>query len=656
MTSETARLPTWRPSVHGAAMALTDFRLKINRAVGRFPASWRTRLEDALGSKRNWPDLERWASQVFTLTEAERGGLRPDASDGEVCQQADVTARDFRRRIDMLRRLMHQGASYAWMRARWGVRAVPLMLAGFCRKLLEERGLAEVWRWTGARQSEAGVARMCCPHFWRRVYRRLLARTVEATAVRLGLVRRSTGIYCSDDALKRSQAQDKRNAAVLGDVVAVNDHLQTYKLAELAATGVANQEIRRHELLTRIAGFELIAKDCGHIAYMVTVTCPSRFHAAKMAANGRTVDNGKFDGSTPREGQEYLCKQWARLRSAATAGKRGELGRQWYGFRIAEPQHDGTPHWHLLLFMPHEVVNKKGGAMSSAAVMRSLFLGYFLENDSPTERGAAEYRVDFEEIDWSKGSAVGYVIKYVSKNIDGHGVELDLYGEPAITSSQRVRAWARTWGVRQFQQVGGAPVGVWRELRRVHPDNVPETAPEPLRECISAMNVAKVEPGVQSLAWAKYTRAQGGTGVCRKALRVKLVKEAQQGQTRYGEERPEKPVGVMAWETVLFRNHIHEMSPSAAPFERRETMEVESERARWVIGHRIDAMAMAVAAQVFQRSGEAAPPRIHVNNCTAALMAPPRSEFLPVVRRRKKLRRFGWGPRETAEQAMGDPA
>lgn len=608
-------------------MALTDFRLKINRAVGRFPASWRTRLEDALGSKRNWPDLERWASQVFTLTEAERGGLRPDASDGEVCQQADVTARDFRRRLDRV---------VAVAKAKGASAGAALRLACFhARHILRGRGLLDVWKRKWVERPGAAVKRMCCPHFWRRVYRRLLARTVEATAVRLGLVRRSTGLYCSDDALKRSQAQDKRNAAVLGDVVAVNDHLQTYKLAELAATGVANQEIRRHELLTRIAGFELIAKECGHIAYMVTVTCPSRFHAAKMAANGRTVDNSKFDGSTPREGQEYLCKQWARLRSAATAGKRGELGRQWYGFRIAEPQHDGTPHWHLLLFMPHEV-----GGLRSAEVMRSLFLGYFLENDSPEERGAAEYRVDFEEIDWSKGSAVGYVIKYVSKNIDGHGVELDLYGEPAITSSQRVRAWARTWGVRQFQQVGGAPVGVWRELRRVHPDNVPETAPAPLRECISAMNVAKVEPGVQSLAWAKYTRAQGGTGVCRKALRVKLVKEAQQGQTRYGEERPEKPVGVMAWETVLFRNHIHEMSPSTAPFERRETMEVESERARWVIGHRIDAMALAVASQVFQRSGEAAPPRIHVNNCTAALMAPPRSEFLPVVRRRKKLRQF----------------
>lgn len=615
---------------------MTQERIKINTQVARFPVSWQGRLRRALGAMKTWADLDRWSEKVAKLTEVERGGLRPDASDSEICDQADVTARDFGRRLRLV-------AAVAGAKGHCE-RAVLRLQAFFARHLLRARGLLDVWVWRKDKQRAGAVARMECARFWRRVYRKLHARTVEAVAVEIGLVRKTRGLYCSDDAVKRSHAQDVRNVAVLESVHAANDLGQAYKLAELAAKGGANQEIRRHELLTRIAGFELIAKDCSHFAVMVTATCPSRFHAATTRADGRVIDNPKYQQLSPRDGQDYLAKQWARCRAAAA-----RMGLEWYGFRIAEPQHDGTPHWHILLFMPHGA-----DGVDSLVLLQTLVRRYFLENDSPDEPGARKYRVDFELIDWARGSAVGYVIKYISKNIDGHGVGVDLFGNDAVTSSQRVRAWARTWRIRQFQQVGGAPVGVWRELRRVHPENVPGAAPEALREAISAMNVAKVEPGVQSLAWAKYTRAQGGVNACRAELRIKLIKEVTGTKTRYGEQAPDRTVGVWSEGVELFiPAHMAHMK-HAAPFERPAVLEVESERAKWLMGGASKAAALAVAAEVFRRSAEGASTRIHVNNCTGPRdwNAPPPSMFAPVRRRMQKLRRFGW--HETGQAVPGN--
>ena len=127
-----------------------------------------------------------------------------------------------------------------------------------------------------------------------------------------------------------------------------------------------------------------------------------------------------------------------------------------YGFRIAEPQHDGTPHWHMLVFLEQHQANE----------FKNVIEHYALREDGD-EAGAKENRCDFKDIDYSRGSATGYIAKYVSKNVNGANLDSDIDGGNAIEAAQRVEAWASCWGIRQFQQLGAGAVTVWRELRRL---------------------------------------------------------------------------------------------------------------------------------------------------------------------------------------------
>ena len=384
------------------------------------------------------------------------------------------------------------------------------------------------------------VARMCDPVWWRSQLRVAHARAVERAAIRLGHVNQRRQIYCSDLTVKRRIQQNARNAQSMEDTTMENEHGDQFTLAELADKGTANRAIKRAELMTRIAGFEHIANQLGHQGLFITITCPSRFHRWRTVRKVNVIENPRFDPTTdPHQGSQYLGKVWARIR-AALARK----GVHLYGFRVAEPQHDGTPHWHLLVFCSPE----------HEQIVRDTVHQYAMQ-DSPNERGATLHRYDIKKMDTARGTAAGYIAKYIAKNIDGYGVGKDLYGNDAITVSLRVEAWASTWGIRQFQQIGGAPVGPWRELRRV--ESIPTDAPQFLQDAHRAVNkLATIEGKAKpSASWAHYQNAQGGVYMGR-AYRVRVAMEPQQGLNKYQEPKPDKPAGVttLEWQT-LCPNH-----------------------------------------------------------------------------------------------------
>lgn len=298
-----------------------------------------------------------------------------------------------------------------------------------------------------------------CVTWWRRALRKRVARVVEHGAIKLGLVNGSVGAYASDGAVGRRAGQLARNAAMLDKTLMRNEAGQVYKLSELAALSVANPDVRRGELMVRIRGAEEFADASGHPGLFVTLTCPSRFHAVLSTSKrgGGLRMNPRFDkDNTPRHGQMWLRQMWARVRAQMARD-----GLTVYGIRVAEPHHDGCPHWHALLWFGSEVELQAG---------RDALLLHWLSDDGD-ERGAQKNRVNLKRM--RAGGAAGYVAKYVAKNVggsvnvDGHTDDGQRVDTGGVKGVERVDAWAATWGIRQFQTIGLPPVGVWRRLRGV---------------------------------------------------------------------------------------------------------------------------------------------------------------------------------------------
>lgn len=390
-------------------------------------------------------------------------------------------------------------------------------------------------------RDDCAIARMTCPLWWRRKLRNSHGKAVEGAAIRLGRVSRKHDLYVSNEGLKARQQQNARNTETLKGTLARNELGQEFTLAELQAKSTANKRIRRCELMTRMSGFERYADEHGHSGLFITITCPSRFHRYRTLRDGKVViDNPNHDPAcTPDVGQRYLTKIWSHMRA--------ELNREGvkvYGLRVVEPQHDGTPHWHALLFC------EPGHVETLESIIRKHAL-----KDTPDERGAQVHRCDFKRIDKVKGTATGYIAKYIAKNVDGEHVSTDLEGRPAPESALRVEAWAARWSIRQFQQIGGPSVSVWRELRRL--GKLDANTPEFVKAACKAVNKTSCtanDEATTGAAWNQYCEAQGGAFCGRKA-RIRLWREDSESLGRYGDVQPLRPVGI--WTDAADQSAAH---------------------------------------------------------------------------------------------------
>ncbi|MGD3071105.1 replication endonuclease, partial [Escherichia coli] len=247
-----------------------------------------------------------------------------------------------------------------------------------------------------------------------------------------------------------------------------------------------------------------------------------------------TTENGhpnpKWNGATMRDSSDYLVNTFF----AAIRKKLNRDGLRWYGIRTVEPHHDGTVHWHMMVFAHPEEIDTIVSHTRDIAIQEDRHeLG-----DDITPRFKAEY------VDGSKGTPTSYIATYIGKNLDSHAVDgIDpKTGKPRVDhetgksmaeSVERAIGWARLHRVRQFQFFGIPSRQVWRELRRLASQMArnPE-GPQRLKDDAMDAVLAAADAG----CFASYIEKQGGVLVPRKDYLIRTAYDLADELNDYGEQ------------------------------------------------------------------------------------------------------------------------
>ncbi|HAT1683826.1 TPA: replication endonuclease [Klebsiella oxytoca] len=361
------------------------------------------------------------------------------------------------------------------------------------------------------------VQKMADEKIWKRRLKRLAYRWREHLQIAYGDVGRSASVYCSKKQISIWEEQRRRNRFILNNLeLEDEDTGERISLASAIDASVSNPEHRRTELMTRIRGFRDIARSEGFEALFFTITSPGKYHS-RLHYGPR---NNRWNQSSPKQTQDYLNNIWKLIRTALARD-----GVQVFGLRVAEPHHDGTPHWHMMLFVRPEQKDTLIDTMRTYATRE--------DRDELNTKEGIKPRFDVTVIDEEKGDAAAYIAKYISKNIDGYALDSELddeSGKPCKLTAKHATAWASLWGIRQFQFAGGAPVSVWRELRRMRDQELAKKFGTTFAELHQA---ASVEGN-----WGAYITLQGGPFVSRKDLTLRPYYELQKTANQYGEQNP----------------------------------------------------------------------------------------------------------------------
>ncbi|MEY0576572.1 replication endonuclease [Providencia manganoxydans] len=405
------------------------------------------------------------------------------------------------------------------------------------------------------KQIHAAISRLVSPDFWERRLKERRMRWIESLSIAAMLVNCNTTPYVSERGVSAVLSQKLANLRYLKTMdVQDEDTGERFDLYDKFEKSISNPVNRYNELMTMTRGIEDVAMERGDAGLFLTLTCPSKFHATtkvikskkhedksknryKALVNKKWVKTEKGEipegALTVKEAQKHISYTWSLIRTALNDKK-----IKFYGVRTVEPHHDSTPHWHILLFT---------SPRHTADVIRICREKALLIDGD--EQGALKHR--FTSKGMIKGSATGYIAKYIAKCIPGEHLgaeamknDIDFQTgkkvhdpKKDIPAPDRIAAWASIWRIKQFQSFGIPSKGVYRECRRLK-----GLGKKHINQELGDI-AEKVRAAADQGNFAEYILTQGGPCTPLPEQTLRVAREKVKEPNSYGEYRS-KAVGL----------------------------------------------------------------------------------------------------------------
>lgn len=200
----------------------------------------------------------------------------------------------------------------------------------------------------------------------------------------------------------------------------------------------ANHNPNRYhaEIQNKINCLEQKTKENNLVSIFMTLTLPSEYHKMKTnKATKRLIYNPKYNGFSPSESIKVLTKMLSKLRHDRSLKELTTKTRIFY--RVNEPHKDGTPHTHILLFIPQNSVKRVEKAFKRLFDTKANDIQTAIEN------------------------AKDYVMKYINKT-------LPLSKKDKLSEKDKyLNAWYSKHKINRFNSSRTlAPISLYRLLYR----------------------------------------------------------------------------------------------------------------------------------------------------------------------------------------------